>query len=232
MEGWIWLHRQITEWEWYDDPNTFRVFMDLLLHASHNKYEWHGIEIERGQVVFGRKECARRLKIGEQSVRTSLERLKSTNEITIKVTNKFSLIQVTNWSKYQNTNQQSNQQTNQQLTSNQPATNHNQELKNDKNVKNEHPFSEETKKLSDFLYECIRRNNPNFSGSARKWDADMEKILRIDKRPYEQVAEVILFAQSDGFWRSNILSGGKLREKYDQLFMKASNKKSGVVFIS
>ena len=33
MSGWIKLHRKITEWEWYSDANTFRVFMHLLLTA-------------------------------------------------------------------------------------------------------------------------------------------------------------------------------------------------------
>ena len=35
------------------------------------------------------------------------------------------------------------------------------------------------------------------------------------------VGKIIVFAQSDSFWRSNILSGKKLREKYDQLYLRA-----------
>ena len=33
MSGWIKIHRKITEWEWYDDVNTFRLFMHLILKS-------------------------------------------------------------------------------------------------------------------------------------------------------------------------------------------------------
>jgi len=93
-------------------------------------------------------------------------------------------------------------------------------------------FSDEVKQLSDFLYELIKQNNPNFQGNPRKWDSAFDKVLRIDKRPYGEVSKLIQCVQEDDFWRSNILSGQKLREKYDQLIMKMSTKKSNLVFIS
>lgn len=61
--------------------------------------------------------------MSEQEMRTSLEHLKSTNEITIKTTNRFSIITVCKWEEYQieNKNQPSKQPTG-QPTSNQQAT--------------------------------------------------------------------------------------------------------------
>ena len=82
MEGWIKLHRKITKWEWYSDNATRSTFIDLLLNASHNGYRWHGINVERGQVVFGRKEASKRLGLSEQSIRTAITKLKSTNKST------------------------------------------------------------------------------------------------------------------------------------------------------
>ena len=32
--GFIKLHRKILKWEWYDEPNTMRLFIHLLLTAS------------------------------------------------------------------------------------------------------------------------------------------------------------------------------------------------------
>lgn len=136
--GWIKLWRSFLKWEWFDDPNTLKVFLYVLLKVNHSTKKWMGIEIKRGEFLTGRQQMAKDLKISEQSVRTSLKRLKSTSEITIKSTNKYSIIQVLNFEKYNDANQQSNQLANQQLTSNQPATN--QQLtttKNDKNEKNE-----------------------------------------------------------------------------------------------
>ena len=135
--GFIKVHRKMTEWGWYSDPNTFRVFMHLLLTASYEDNEFRGHKIKAGQVVTGRKKLASDLGMSERSVRTSLEHLISTNEITIKSTNKFSIITVENWAKYQCDARATDQQNVQQTTSNRPAkrptTDHTQEIKNKEN---------------------------------------------------------------------------------------------------
>ena len=45
--GWISLHRKTLEWEWFDDHNTFRIFVTLLLIANHKDKKW------KGEWVFG-----------------------------------------------------------------------------------------------------------------------------------------------------------------------------------
>ena len=110
----------MTEWEWYTDGNVFRVFMHLLLTANPEDRKWKGIVVKRGQVVTGRKALAEVLGLSEQQVRTALEKLKSTNEITSKTTNKFTIITICKYDSYQSkkrtTNQRNNQQDNQQIT--------------------------------------------------------------------------------------------------------------------
>lgn len=93
-------------------------------------------------------------------------------------------------------------------------------------------FSEEVKKLSDFLFELMKKNNPNVKANPRNWDSDFDKLLRIDKRPYEESAKLLQLTQEDDFWKCNILSGAKFREKYDQLLLKMSKKTNSVAFIS
>lgn len=134
MIGWIKLHRQILGWEWYDDPKTFKLFIHLLITANHEQKQWHGITVDRGERIFGRDKLAEELCYSVQELRTCLERLKLTNEITIKSTNRFSIVKVNKYEEYQsteNTNQQINQPANQQITNKQP------QLKNDKNEKKE-----------------------------------------------------------------------------------------------
>jgi len=128
--GWIKIHRKITEWGWYKNPTTRIVFIHLLLVANHKNSTWHGIRILRGQRLTGRKALAEETGLSQQNIRTSLQCLRLTNEITIKSTNRYSIITVVNYDIYQSTNQPENQQ----LTSNQPATN--QQLTTNKNVKN------------------------------------------------------------------------------------------------
>lgn len=132
--GWIKIYRKFNQWEWKQNPYMVALFIHLLVNANHEPTEWKGIIIERGQLVVGRDTLSKETGITQQSLRTCLKRLKSTNELTIKSTNKYSIITLCNYYKYQTLkneiNQQINQQTNQQLTNNQPTTNHKQEVKN------------------------------------------------------------------------------------------------------
>ena len=124
--GWIKINRKLTKWGWYQDANTMRVFLDILLNANYQDGEYMGHEIKAGQCVIGRKALAARLGISERSVRTALTHLKSTNEITIKTTNKFSIVTIENWEKYQcddyESDQQNDHQKDQQVTNNRPTS--------------------------------------------------------------------------------------------------------------
>jgi hypothetical protein len=142
-QGWIKLHRSILDWEWYDDPNTKIVFLHLLLKANHKDKAYKGVLVKRGEVVTGRLVLSAELRLSEQQIRTSLNRLKSTNEITIKTTNKNSVITIVNYDLYQEVenDQPANEPTvNQQTTNRQPTVNQqvttNKNVKNNKNEKN------------------------------------------------------------------------------------------------
>lgn len=132
--GYIKLHRKFTKWGWYSDPNTKAVFLHLLLTASWEECEYRGYKIKPGQVVTGRKLLKKELKLSEQEIRTALEHLKSTNEITIKSTNKFSIITIENWGKYQLGESGPTSKSTSNLTNNQPTTNHIKESKEYKKV--------------------------------------------------------------------------------------------------
>ena len=124
----------MVEWQWYQDWNTMRLFLHLLIKANHKTWYWLWNKIERWQLITWREILSKELKLTPQQIRTSLNKLKSTSEITIKTTNKYSLIEITNYNKYQQDNQQTNQQvTNKQPTDNQQVTTNN----NDNNKKND-----------------------------------------------------------------------------------------------
>lgn len=76
-------------------------------------------------------------------------------------------------------------------------------------------------RLSELLLNLIRQRNVNFrQPDIQKWAGHIDKVLRLDRRPPEEIEKVITWCQADSFWQSNILSTQKLREKYDQLFLK------------
>ena len=148
--GYIKLHRQMVKWEWYTDAVTKSVFLHLLISATYEPTRYRGIQLQPGDVVTGRKKLAYELGLSEQQVRTALNKLISTNEITKKSTNRFSVISIANWEKYQCADRQNNQQSvqsatnkqpasNQQATNKQPTDNHIQEYKESKEVIKEFP---------------------------------------------------------------------------------------------
>ncbi len=58
---------------------------------------------------------------------------------------------------------------------------------------------------------------PKTLGQLQGWARELDLMLRIDKRAPSAVERVIAYAQSDRFWRSVVLSAGKLREKFDTI---------------
>jgi DNA-binding transcriptional regulator PaaX len=135
VNGWIKLHRQIIEWEWYKDDNTKSLFFHLLLSANHEAKNHRGILIEVGQVQTGRKKLALELGKTERQIRTAIKRLQTTNEITVKTTNKFSIITLVNYPKYQHLENENDQLNDQQDV---PKTTTN---KNNKNIRNKYMSS-------------------------------------------------------------------------------------------
>lgn len=126
MSGWIKIHRQILNWEWYNDPNTFRVFIHLILKANHKEKKYKGIDLLAGSVVTSREILAIETGLTVQKIRTCLDRLKLTNEITIKTSSQGTVIQVVKYKDYQLV---ANEPTNKQPLNNQQTTTNNNEKK-------------------------------------------------------------------------------------------------------
>jgi biotin operon repressor len=126
MNGFVVLHRKILDWEWYDDPNTLRLFIHCILRANHAPQKWRGKLIERGQFISSRATLAQELGLSEQQIRTGIKKLESTGEITSQGKSQHTVFTVNSYSKYQDINQQDNQRiTNDQPTDNQRITTNN-----------------------------------------------------------------------------------------------------------
>lgn len=118
LNGYICLYRSLLSWEWHDNPSTGWLFVNLLLLANIAPANWHGITLKRGQVVTGRKALVAQTGLSERQVRTALEHLEETGELTIKTTNKFSLITIVNYGKFQDFSEFPTSK----VTNNRPAT--------------------------------------------------------------------------------------------------------------
>ena len=82
----------------------------------------------------------------------------------------------------------------------------------------------EALEIAQLLSDRIFENFPNRTAPTEKqlttWAWDIERLHRVDGHPYSEVRAVMEWSQADSFWKANILSAGKLREKWNQLIAK------------
>ena len=124
--GFVAFPRGLTEWEWYTEPNTARLFFHLLLTANWQEKQWQGITIHPGELVTSQSQLAKQLGLSVRNVRTALEHLQVTGYITVKTGSKYSLITLNNYDLIEAGNRQ--------ITGKQQADNNNLTINNIKNI--------------------------------------------------------------------------------------------------
>lgn len=127
--GYISLFRSMLEWEWFKDSSTLHIFVYCLLKANHKDKRYKGDVVKRGSFLTSRKLIAEETGLTERKVRTALEHLKVTNELTISTSPKGTVVSINNYDSYQKA---TNELTNKRPTTDQPPTTNN----NDNNVNN------------------------------------------------------------------------------------------------
>lgn len=127
-EGFITLHRKLTEWEWYDDIPTCRLFLHLLLTVNWKDKKWRGVEIKRGQILTGVPTLSEQTNLSPMQVRRALDNLIKTGEVNRQTTSQYSLITLNKYNHYQARNSQT---TDEQQTDNIQATDEQQQLNKD-----------------------------------------------------------------------------------------------------
>ena len=121
--GFVKLHRQLLDWEWYDDKNCRLVFIHCLLKANFKDKRWKGQEIKRGSFVTSLGKLSGEIGISKQQLRTVLAKLSKTGEITHSSSNSNTLITLCKYNEYQGVaSENENKITHEQHTSNTRAT--------------------------------------------------------------------------------------------------------------
>lgn len=80
--------------------------------------------------------------------------------------------------------------------------------------------------LAELLAELIRANGSKSPKVTKRWVTDLDLMHRADNRTWNEIAGAIRWSQQDSFWRANILSPAKLREKFDQMRLQG-NRETG-----
>lgn len=82
-----------------------------------------------------------------------------------------------------------------------------------------------------YLAKSIKKNFPQLKEPEEKdlqrWAADFDKCHRIDEYSWDSIADVLKFSQQSQFWRKNIRSGAKFREKFERLMIDMEDGNNG-----
>ncbi|PNQ75204.1 hypothetical protein C1T31_03455 [Hanstruepera neustonica] len=97
--GFIMLKRDIMEWEWYQDLNTYKVFMHCLIKVNYSPKKWQGILIDKGEFITSHGSLAHETGLTVSMVRTSLKKLENTGYISITTAN-YTKIRVLNLNEF------------------------------------------------------------------------------------------------------------------------------------
>ena len=159
--GYIKLWRSIAHWHWWNDKNTSRLWIVILLNANWENNLWKGREIKRGSLLTSTKALAEMSQLTIQQTRTALKHLISTNDITIESTNEFSVITIVNYEFWQGEYEKPTSEVTSDSTNNltSEVTSDSTTNKEDKNIKN------------------IKNDNNNLVVEA----ADLMELLTIDE---------------------------------------------------
>lgn len=234
------MYRKLLSWEWYTESEMVHLFIHCVLKANFKSKIWRGVEVKRGQFITGLDVLSNETGISVQTLRTCLRRMEG-KELASRSTNKYRVITVINYEAYQ-TDQQASQQasqqaTNKQPTSNQQATNSNEEEEEREEVKEckesfkkevgvdvvdhlpailkKSPFLDESLKFSKWFEDSlcpktITPTNKDRANWAYQWN-----LLRAEdgRDDVKEICAAIKWAREDQFWSTNFLTPMKLRRK-------------------
>jgi hypothetical protein len=244
--GWIKLYRKIQDNpSWTAEPFTHsQAWVDLLLLANHKDghilVRGNKVPVLRGQVGWSVLSLSRRWKWSRGKVNRFLDELETEQQIVQQKNRVTSVITIINYDSYQGNGQQTEQQTDNRQATDGQQTDTNNNNKNEKNGKKKDiKTSPDALRLSGFLADKVLENLPTYSKlvpskretTIQRWAVDIDRLNRINGKSWEEIETVIEWCQRDSFWSSNILSGKKLRDKFDQLQLNMRNPQQGKKYI-
>lgn len=194
--GYFGIDREhLQNWEWLDDKDVFYVFVRMLEKANFTPKIWKGVFVNRGQFVTSYDRLASEFGYSVQSIRTIVNKLKKTKNLTSKSTNKFTIITICDYDGWMgisdDSNEQTNKQTNEPLTNNQQTTNK-QLTNNQQQLNNDNKDNKDNKDNNERNISFFNRAGQFFEISSLLADAWSEQVmitLHIEPTEYRKLAE-------------------------------------------
>ena len=238
ISGYIYLSRKLMSYPFYRDSEYVHLWVHLLMSAS---YTERRIKIDNsdkfitllpGQLWTSRPRLAEQTGIEQSKVERILKAFQNEQLIEQQASNKYRIISVNDYARAAKGELENEQQMNSKRTAKEQQMNTYNKVKKGKAGKKEEKepknFPPEALRLSCLLADLILQRTPGNSdllpakrpATLTLWADNVTKINHLDQRAWEEIEAVICWCQADEFWAPIILSGAKLREKYNQLSAK------------
>ena len=210
--GFIIIDRSITQWRWYHDANTFRVFFHLMLTANYEDKDFENITVKRGERVISYSKLAVELSLSERNVRTAIKHLKETGEVTVRAYRKFSVITVNNYDEYQAGDRlltDNRQASDRQVTLNRQASDNNEtKINKDKQSNKDKQYISSPDKSDGVRvsFSETKKNKPPQSQLEKDFE-ECWKIYPKKEGKAEAKRAYIRFAGNDPDLKAKVISG-------------------------
>lgn len=142
-KGYIKLYRSVLGWQWINDPNTLRLWLQILCTVVWERTEFKGITLEAGQRIASIRRLSEETGLTVRQVRTAKDHLIDTGEVTASDTAYGDLLTVVNWAKFQSQTEPSDTEsgTSPDKQTTQKATSERHKNEEDKEIKNNYYFA-------------------------------------------------------------------------------------------
>ncbi len=227
--GYIKLHRKLLNWEWIENPNVLSIFVICLLKANHKANTWQGIEVPAGSLITSYEKLSAISGLSVRQVRTALDKLKMTGELTSKSTSRYSMISIKNWELYQINDKRVDKQPDRRVDS--PAVSQMTTNKNDKEYKKIRNKEEEEESAAEILKNWYGSEYKNVHLSDNEYQKLLgitlseealnlliedlsQKIAEGKEKNWSQETPNIHYARLKAYWNYRRKNPDKFREKH------------------
>lgn len=216
--SWIKMMRTDSTVELLKNQKEFSLLANIALRAKRTD-SLSTIGLNAGEVLI--RGC-RDVGMSDRQYRTCKTNLEKWGFTTSRPTSKGTVIKIIDSSVFDINMDAGDEQRDTRPTSRRRAGDEHYIYKNDKNDKNDkkktYMSDSDEYRLANLLLEEIRSHLPDFKPpDLQVWAKSIDAMIRLDHRTPADIEAVIRWCQIDSFWRANILSPKKLRDKFDAL---------------
>ena len=179
------LFYSFLDWEWIDCPNTLVVFIHLLLNANRKPKRYGTDVIKAGEVLASYNFLAEKTGLSIQQVRTAIDHLIATHDITHRTINKTNVFTIVSYNKWQSGNTMENTSVTHNQHINNTSVTHKQHIDNISSTTPIYCKNEE----NEIMKECEEQKLPHGKlNNVYITDLEYESF----KAEYPSVADIVI----------------------------------------